>query len=677
MDETKRMKEKDFIERSFKVHGKKYDYSIAEYLNLKSEVAIICKEHGIFTIRADAHLSGRGCPQCSSAQREKTKRMSQKDFIERSLKVHGDKYDYSEAEYLNSRSKVSIICKEHGMFVIAALAHISGRGCPQCYYARIEKYRDKRMSQKDFIERSLKVHGDKYDYSEAEYFNSRSKVSIICKEHGEFHTRPKAFLNGGGCPFCRRMEEFVDDAKKIHGEKYDYSGAVLFSESEIETESEEKTINPSESKIDPKSKAKTIDPFEIEIINDGSNFSLYRDDKPIKISKKLFDLKKDVLITHTSRDLLDHMISEFDGQGGVKIDEKGKIVGPKKLFNSIALYSLQKDLIESEKEELSNQIEELIFSDPLLLSYTTPNISEQLARYAPLERWLGQSWDELYSLAKGMIEEPFWKDDNKLFKQTMSAECVLKVRDEYKSLSSEERTVVSYLRNMHDSPILFPMALVKGHCTVAEYARGIMASRDLFKSLNESITTDQQSSFYEKLSSQAREAFEYIKLFREGTPNKYIKDLIATAEGKYLEFKSTLRKNLVTNRKDVEISHACMKTIAAFMNTAGGKLLIGVSDNGDVRGIDEDLKNHDIFKRCLTDLIKNNLTIKALDFVEMTMYEFDQFNICEVDCRKANDLMFCKKNDGNEGAFIRTEAETVVLQPSQFEEYRKRNFKRL
>ena len=241
-------------------------------------------------------------------------RMKQAEFIEKSVNVHGNKYDYSIAEYINSSSRVSIICKEHCIFEMDAFLHLSCRGCHQCANARIKKNRDKRMSQEDFIKKSFLVHGEKYDYSAAEYINSKSRVSIICKQHGNFSISPKLFLRGTGCPFCKRMEEkFVEESKAIHGEKYDYSGVMFSLVPDIETKNEETIINP----------------FEIEIKNDGPNFTLYRNDKPIKISKKLFDLKREVIITHTSRDLLDHILSEFDGQGGTEFDEeKGEIVGP-------------------------------------------------------------------------------------------------------------------------------------------------------------------------------------------------------------------------------------------------------------------------------------------------------------------------------------------------------------
>ena len=79
-----------------------------------------------------------------------------------------------------------------------------------------------------FIEKAQKVHGDKYDYSKVTYKDNRTKVCIICPIHGEFWQIPYSHLKGRGCIYCggkykRTTEEFIQNAKKVHGDKYDYS----------------------------------------------------------------------------------------------------------------------------------------------------------------------------------------------------------------------------------------------------------------------------------------------------------------------------------------------------------------------------------------------------------------------------------------------------------------------
>ena len=85
----------------------------------------------------------------------------------------------------------------------------------------------RRLTTEEFIERAKEIHGDKYDYSKVNYINAQTKVCIICKKHGDFWVKPYNFLGGGNCPRCLKnewtTESFIEAAKKIHGNKYDYS----------------------------------------------------------------------------------------------------------------------------------------------------------------------------------------------------------------------------------------------------------------------------------------------------------------------------------------------------------------------------------------------------------------------------------------------------------------------
>jgi len=146
-------------------------------------------------------------------------------FIEKARKVHGDKYDYSKVEYINSQTKVCIICPEHGEFWQEPSAHLRGYCCPKC--GNFNRGRYKRFNKVDFIQKAKEVHGNKYDYSKVEYVNAQTKICIICPEHGEFWQIPMGHLKGEGCPKCSGRnfdtEDFIREAKKIHGDKYDYS----------------------------------------------------------------------------------------------------------------------------------------------------------------------------------------------------------------------------------------------------------------------------------------------------------------------------------------------------------------------------------------------------------------------------------------------------------------------
>lgn len=114
--------------------------------------------------------------------------------------MHKDKYDYSKVEYSSALDKVNIICPTHGEFLQNASEHLRGRGCPKCGNSFP-------LSLQDFIDRARKIHGDRYDYSEAQYVNFQTKICIICPKHGKFWTTPDNHINKkSGCPKCNNSK---------------------------------------------------------------------------------------------------------------------------------------------------------------------------------------------------------------------------------------------------------------------------------------------------------------------------------------------------------------------------------------------------------------------------------------------------------------------------------------
>jgi hypothetical protein len=122
------------------------------------------------------------------------------EFIEKLKKIHNNKYDYSKVNYVNKHSEITIICPIHGEFKTKARYHLSGYGCQKCGWLKIGDA--KRDSNNNFINKAKLIHNDKYDYSLVEYVNNRTKVKIICKIHGEFSQEPSKHLKGCGCKKC-------------------------------------------------------------------------------------------------------------------------------------------------------------------------------------------------------------------------------------------------------------------------------------------------------------------------------------------------------------------------------------------------------------------------------------------------------------------------------------------
>ena len=121
-----------FIEKATQIHGGEYDYSKVEYINAHTKVCIICPEHGEFWQRPDSHLKGSGCPKCKNTKIRNALMLSKKEFVEKANYIHHNKYDYSKVNYVNGITKVCIICPEHGEFWQLPTNHLRGKGCPQC-----------------------------------------------------------------------------------------------------------------------------------------------------------------------------------------------------------------------------------------------------------------------------------------------------------------------------------------------------------------------------------------------------------------------------------------------------------------------------------------------------------------------------------------------------------------
>lgn len=154
------------------------------------------------------------------------KKLTTEEFVEKAVVVHGDEYDYSKSTYIHSHKALIVICKEHGEFSISPTRHIyKKQKCPGCS--------SKNLTTKEFIKKAKLVHGDKYDYSKSNYINCYNKVVVICKEHGEFKINPNSHVsNKTNCPKCSKIRRtktkklFIEEAKTIHGDKYDYSKVI-------------------------------------------------------------------------------------------------------------------------------------------------------------------------------------------------------------------------------------------------------------------------------------------------------------------------------------------------------------------------------------------------------------------------------------------------------------------
>lgn len=150
------------------------------------------------------------------------KKLTTEEFIEKAKKLHNDRYDYSQTVYVNSRAEIIVICPEHGPFEQRASSHLAGCGCPECAKIWTDEHRQnlqkssrksRGMTTEEWIARAKDVHGNKYDYSQAVYVNSRTDIKIVCPKHGLFEQKANSHLRGFGCKLCGFES---DNRKGVH-----------------------------------------------------------------------------------------------------------------------------------------------------------------------------------------------------------------------------------------------------------------------------------------------------------------------------------------------------------------------------------------------------------------------------------------------------------------------------
>lgn len=218
-NKMKKLTTQEFITKAKAIHGDKYDYSKVNYTGTENKVIIICKIHKDFLIKPHNFLQGQGCPKCSSHQF-----ITEESFISRAKEIHGNRYDYSKVNYKKASEPVCIICPIHGEFFQKPSVHLSGCGCPKCFATP-------KLTTEEFIKKAKTIYGNKYDYSKVEYKGNKIKICVICPTHGEWLVTPNNFLRGSECPKCYgtpklTTSEFLKRARKINGDKYDYSKVV-------------------------------------------------------------------------------------------------------------------------------------------------------------------------------------------------------------------------------------------------------------------------------------------------------------------------------------------------------------------------------------------------------------------------------------------------------------------
>lgn len=156
-------------------------------------------------------------------------KISKEEFVRRAKNIHGDSYDYSQSNYINSTIKIKIVCKKHGEFTTSPNHHINEQvGCPICS----RKKRNQIVAEK-FFKKVEEIHGNLYSYEKNDVITYSTKLIVTCNIHGDFKTTINNHIhNKSGCLKCYNeterkskaftTEQFIQKAKEIHGDIFSY-----------------------------------------------------------------------------------------------------------------------------------------------------------------------------------------------------------------------------------------------------------------------------------------------------------------------------------------------------------------------------------------------------------------------------------------------------------------------
>jgi very-short-patch-repair endonuclease len=194
-----------FIERAKLKWGELFDYSKSKYINIDTKIEIICPKHGVFEQTPDVHLADRtkhGCYKCSKEATGKKLNADLSDIKRRIFEKCGTEY-----ELVNYKNINSIVIKHKCGIEIRTRLHVflKSRNYKCRCSGAVKKSSNNEEKYVIFVEKSRKIHGNRYDYSESIITKFRgTKTKIKCLKHGYFFQEPSSHLSGEGCRKCGR-----------------------------------------------------------------------------------------------------------------------------------------------------------------------------------------------------------------------------------------------------------------------------------------------------------------------------------------------------------------------------------------------------------------------------------------------------------------------------------------
>jgi hypothetical protein len=379
-------------------------------------------------------------------------------------------------------------------------------------------------------------------------------------------------------------------------------------------------------------------------------------------------------VVHKRADVLQHILNEFDGFGKIGLCEQ-RIVEPQ-VFTAFAIYGVQKSVIESHKECLSLHFVQCLQGDRVFRPGPGPHEEmAQRSRWTPVYVWMDELGLKLPSLLQYWGDHPDNPEEDEYFRSNRDLYVVPKdfadsMESIYKSLTAERRATVYALHATH-GVVIFPLLLAQGKCSVNEYASGVMAVHGVVAEdwAGMSVPDKEHSEAFRRYRDVARVATEWLDLFTP-SPAELLLAEIEGGESTKREFKSSIRWHIHKKSHDEVITHACLKTIAAFLNTDGGVLLIGVEDSGEICGIEHDgFPNDDKFLLHLYNYVQDWLGNQHATRVKTDLISVKGKKVCRVECQPFAGEWAYLRRKGEEEFLVRVGPSSKPLKPSEIATY--------
>lgn len=374
-------------------------------------------------------------------------------------------------------------------------------------------------------------------------------------------------------------------------------------------------------------------------------------------------------VSHPDGRILKHILIKLIVSGNAGIE----------VLNSFTLFAFQKDYLEKGRDPLGDILDTLIRNDILVNLKTGKHTQNNIDNISEALDFLENNNVLINLLYTGVSEmgtriNNFLYSDNSLANGTeLTEERIIDyIKNRYFELNQEEKAAVSVLYLYHHGGILLPLMLVKGYIATSEYSNVLMALHlKYMRQKNENVSSladlpfhtdgivfrmDAPEKSFRRIHEESLRIMEFLSFFHD--PNdkgKGMLQMIRGGENNKVEFKTSFRWDVYQNKKNPAIEHASLKTVAAFLNSDGGDLLIGVEDDGNIQGIEIDrFDNDDKFLLHFWNLVKSSLGQESTPFINTFLEKFDGKTVCRVTCKPSPFPVFLEQKGFDEEFYIRT-----------------------